>query len=403
VTLFCGATETPEVNWQQESIAGASPDMHSHIRLGRIAGIEIGLHYSWFIIAFLIGLSLTGEFHSTNPQWSNAVTWSIAGITAVLFFITLLLHELAHSLVAKAKGLKVRAITLFALGGVSQIESEAPNAKTEFWIAIVGPLSSLLIGGICLGLAYWAGWTKPMVAQNPLAAVLLWLGYINLTLAAFNMIPGYPLDGGRVLRAIIWFFNHNAVRATQLAARVGQMVAFLFILYGLFRFFTVENFSGLWMAFIGWFLLDASRSSVAQVELMDLLRGHTVAELMERDCPIVPLHISLYDFVHQGLLRSGRRCYIVVQGDQLVGLITPNEVKHVPAEEWPQASVQSAMRPLSQLRVVSPETPVVQALEVISRDDINQLPVVSEGRLQGVFSRGSVTGFLRNRSELLRR
>jgi Zn-dependent protease/predicted transcriptional regulator len=377
--------------------------MRSHIRLGRIAGIEIGLHYSWFIIAFLIGLSLTGEFHSTNPQWSNAVTWTVACVTAVLFFVTLLLHELAHSLVAKAKGLKVRAITLFALGGVSQIESEAPNAKTEFWIAIVGPLSSLIIGGLCLGLARWAGWTKPTVARNPLAAVLLWLGYINIMLAVFNMIPGYPLDGGRVLRAVIWFFNKNAVRATQLAARVGQVVALLFILYGLYRFFTVENFGGLWLAFIGWFLLDASRSSAAQVELMSLLRGRTVADLMERDYPVVPSHLSLYDFVHQFLLRNGRRCYIVVQGEQLVGLITPNEVKHVPAEDWPQASVQSAMRPLSQLRVVSPETPVVQALEVISRDDINQLPVVAEGRLQGIFSRSSVMGFLRNRAELLRR
>src|SRR5579862_413299 len=377
--------------------------MRSQIRLGRIAGIEIGLHYSWFIIAFLIGMSLVGEFHSTMPQWSKAVTWSAACVTALLFFVTLLLHELAHSLVAKAKGLKVRAITLFALGGVSQIESEAPNAKTEFWIAIVGPLSSLLIGAICLGVARGIGWTKLTVAQNPVAAVLLWLGYINLTLAVFNMIPGYPLDGGRVLRAIIWFFNKNAVRATQLAARVGQVVAFLFILYGLFRFFTVENFGGLWLAFIGWFLLDASRSSAAQVELMDLLRGRTVADLMERDCPVVPSHLSLYDFVHQLMLRNGRRCYIVVQGDQLVGLITPNEVKHVPAEEWPQTSVQSAMRPVSQLKVVPPETPVVQALEVISRDDINQLPVVAGGRLHGVFSRASVTGFLRNRAELLRR
>jgi len=377
--------------------------MRSQIRLGRIAGIEIGLHYSWFIIAFLIGMSLVGEFHSTMPQWSKAVTWSAACVTALLFFVTLLLHELAHSLVAKAKGLKVRAITLFALGGVSQIESEAPNAKTEFWIAIVGPLSSLLIGAICLGVARGIGWTKLTVAQNPVAAVLLWLGYINLTLAVFNMIPGYPLDGGRVLRAIIWFFNKNAVRATQLAARVGQVVAFLFILYGLFRFFTVENFGGVWLAFIGWFLLDASRSSAAQVELMDLLRGRTVADLMERDCPVVPSHLSLYDFVHQLMLRNGRRCYIVVQGDQLVGLITPNEVKHVPAEEWPQTSVQSAMRPVSQLKVVSPETPVVQALEVISRDDINQLPVVAGGRLHGVFSRASVTGFLRNRAELLRR
>jgi len=377
--------------------------MRAQIRLGRIAGIAIGLHYSWFIIAFLIGFSLVGEFHASMPQWSRALTWSVAAITAVLFFVTLLMHELAHSLVAKAKGLKVRSITLFALGGVSQIESESPDAKTEFWIAIVGPLSSLIIGGACLALAHVAGSTGLTHVQNPLAAVLLWLGYINVTLAIFNMVPGYPLDGGRVLRAVIWFFNKNAVRATQLAARAGQVVAFAFILYGLFRFFTVENFGGLWIAFIGWFLLDASRGSVAQVELMEVLRGRTVADLMERDCPTVDSHISLYDFVHQFLLNSGRRCYIVVQGDRLVGLITPNEVKRVTAEEWPHTSVQSAMRPVSELRTVSPETPVAQALEVISRDDINQMPVVADGRLLGIFSRGSVMGFLRNRAELLRR
>lgn len=384
------------------SQAGLASHMRAQIKLGRIAGIDIGLHYSWFIIAFLIGLSLIEQFHASMPQWSNAVTWSVACVTAILFFVTLLLHELAHSLVAKANGLKVRSITLFALGGVSQIESESPDAKTEFWIAIVGPLSSLVIGIVCLALARWAGWTGLIRAQNPVAAVLLWLGYINLMLALFNMIPGYPLDGGRVLRAIIWFFNKSAVRATQWAARVGQVVAFLFILYGLFRFFTVENFGGLWIAFIGWFLLDASRSSAAQVELMELLRGRTVADLMDRDCPTVESHISLYDFVHQFLLNSGRRCYIVVQGDRLVGLITPNEVKRVPAEEWPHSSVQSAMRPLAELRTVSPETPVTQALEVITRDDINQMPVVADGRLQGVFSRGSVMGFLRNRAELLR-
>jgi Zn-dependent protease/predicted transcriptional regulator len=377
--------------------------MRAQIRLGRIAGIAIGLHYSWFIIAFLIGMSLIEQFHASMPQWSNAVTWSAACITAVLFFVTLLLHELAHSLVAKAKGLKVRSITLFALGGVSQIESESPDAKTEFWVAIVGPLSSLVIGGVCLLLAHVAGWTGLMHVDNPVAAVLLWLGYINVILAIFNMVPGYPLDGGRVLRAVVWFFNKNQVRATQVAARTGQLVAFAFIIYGLFRFFTVENFGGLWIAFIGWFLLDAARSSVAQVELMDVLRGRKVADLMERDCPIVDSHISLYDFVHQFLLNSGRRCYVVIQGDRLVGLITPNEVKGVPAEDWPHTSVQSAMRPLAQLRTVSPETPVTQALEVITQDDINQMPVVANGRLLGIFSRASVMGFLRNRAELLRR
>jgi len=377
--------------------------MRAQIKLGRIAGITIGLHYSWFIIALLITLSLTEHFRIAMPQWSSAVIWSASIVTAVLFFVTLLLHELAHSLLAKSRGLRVRAITLFALGGVSQIESEAPDAKTEFWVAIAGPLSSLAIGLVCLWLARLSGWAKGAEPDTPFAAVLVWLGYINFMLAAFNMVPGYPLDGGRVLRAIIWFFNRNAVRATQLAARVGQGVALLFILFGLFRFFVGENFGGLWLAFIGWFLLDASRSSYAQVELVDQLHDRKVADIMDRDCPTVESHLSLEDFVHEYLLRSGRRCFVVVQDGNLAGLITPNEVRQVEREHWAQTSVQSVMRPVSQLQTVTPETPVIQALELMGSADINQLPVVSDGQLQGIFSRGNIMGVLRNRAEVLRR
>jgi len=376
--------------------------MRAQITLGKIAGISIGLHYSWFIIAFLIALSLTGHFHAVMPQWSNAVVWASSLITAVLFFVTLLLHELAHSLLAKAKGLRVRAITLFALGGVSQIETESPDAKTEFWIAIVGPLSSLLIGVVCILLARLSGWRSGAEPSTPGAAILLWLGYINFILAAFNMIPGYPLDGGRVLRAVIWWFNRNVVTATQWAALAGQTVAFFFILSGLYRFFVGANFGGLWMAFIGWFLLDASRNSYVQVELSEALRDRKVADIMDRDCPTVEAHLSLQDFVHEYLLRNGRRCFVVVQDNRLVGLITPREVSRVHRDQWPQASVQSVMRPVSEIRAVTPETPVMHALEIMSREDINQLPVVSAGQLQGIFSRSSIMGFLRNRTELLR-
>ena len=247
--------------------------MQAQLKLGRIAGISIGLHYSWFIIAVLIALSLVGHFHAVNPRWSDAISWSAGIITAVLFFVTLLLHELAHSLVAKRCGMRVRAITLFALGGVSQIESEAPDAKVELWIAIAGPITSVVLGVLVLGIAWLAGWRPGTEPARPVVAVLLWLGYINVMLAAFNMIPGYPLDGGRVLRAAIWWLTRNADRSTRLAAQVGQAVAFIFILLGLFRFFVGENFGGLWLAFIGWFLLDASRASYVQVELMAGLRG----------------------------------------------------------------------------------------------------------------------------------
>src|SRR5437588_1310058 len=177
--------------------------MQAQVKLGRISGISIGLHYSWFIIAVLIVLSLADRFHAVNQRWGEVVIWSAAIITAVLFFVTLLLHELAHSLVAKTRGLRVRAITLFALGGVSQIETEASDAKSEFWIAIAGPVTSVVIGLVVLGTAWVNGWKPGTEPATPVISVLVWLGYINIMLAVFNMIPGYPLDGGRVLRAVI--------------------------------------------------------------------------------------------------------------------------------------------------------------------------------------------------------
>src|SRR5208337_4799480 len=239
--------------------------MHSNIKLGKISGIEIGLHYSWFIIAALIAFSLGEHFRQVNPNWGTAQIWIAALLTAVLFFVTLLLHELAHSLVAQARGLKVKAITLFALGGVSQIEGDPTDAKTEFWVAIAGPIASLIIGFGCLAIAVGLGWRRPAEPRTGVAAVLVWLGYINVVLAVFNMIPGFPLDGGRVLRSIVWAITKNADGYTRIAAGVGQVVAFLFILYGIWGFFKGAGFNGLWMVFIGWFLMDAAKASYAQV------------------------------------------------------------------------------------------------------------------------------------------
>jgi len=376
--------------------------MKAQVKLGRIAGISMGLHYSWFIIALLIVLSLVQHFHAVAPQWSKAMGWMAAVITSLLFFAALLLHELAHSLLAKARGLRVRAITLFALGGVSQIESEASDAKSEFWIAIAGPITSVVIGLVALGTAWLTGWQPRSEPATPVISVLVWLGYINLLLAAFNMIPGYPLDGGRVLRAVIWWITSNADRSTKVAAEVGQFVAFMFILWGLIQFFSGVSFSGLWMAFIGWFLLDAARSSYVQVELMAGLRDRRVADIMDRDYVTVEGHLSLQDFVDAYVLRTGRRCFVVVQNDQITGLITTHEIRQVARDSWPQTSVQSVMRPLAQLRTVAPDTPAIQALELMSREDINQLPVISDGHVRGVFSRGQVLRFLRTQAELHR-
>ncbi len=374
--------------------------MRSQIKLGRIGGIEIGLHYSWFVIALLIAFSLATHFRSINPSWNAASVWTAALVTSVLFFVTLLLHEFAHSLVAMSSGLRVRAITLFALGGVSQIEEEAQDAKTEFWIAIVGPLTSLLIGLLCLGIALALGWRPGREPRSPVSSVLIWLGYINIGLAAFNMIPGYPLDGGRVLRAVAWWITKSMERATKIAATNGQVVAFLFILYGIYRFFVGASIGGLWIAFIGWFLLDAARSSYVQVGVVSGLRGHRVSDLMVRDCTSVPSYLSVRDFVDEFLLHSANRCFVVVQDGNPIGIVTAADVKQVPRDRWMQSSLQSVMRSLEKMPTVPPDMPVMQALEVMGRTNANELAVVSSGKLEGIFSRNQIARFLQINSGL---
>lgn len=374
--------------------------MHSQIKLGRVFGIEIGLHYSWIVIALLIVFSLAGHFRETNAQWGDRVVLTTAVITGVLFFATLIAHELAHSLVAQSRGLPVKSITLFALGGVSQIEKEAPDAKTEFWIAIVGPLTSFVIGAILLGLSSALGWTSVATPATPILAMMVWLGYINVALGIFNLVPGFPLDGGRVLRAIVWWITKDPVRSTRIAARVGQTVALFFIVVGVFRLFSGAGFAGLWIAIIGWFLLDAAGSTYAQVELNERLRGVKVGDIMTRDCPTVDGPTNLQNFIEEFLLRTGRRCFVVVENGNLAGIITAHEIKEIEPAIRPYKTVSDAMRPIDQLRTVTADTPVVDVLETMGREDLNQLPVVSDGRLEGVISRGQVLRYLQTRMEL---
>jgi len=372
--------------------------MRSQIKLGRIFGIEIGLHYSWFLIALLIVFSLFSQFQSTNPQWRGGVILSLAVATAILFFISLLLHELAHSIVATANGLPVKEITLFALGGVSQIEKNPTSAKLEFWMAFVGPLTSAVIGGICMLAARALGGA----ASDPWMAMLLWLGYINLMLAAFNLIPGYPLDGGRVLRAIIWWNTGDADRSTRAAAKTGQAVAFAFIAWGIFRFFGGAGVGGLWIAFVGWFLLQAARESYVQVGLAQALDGVRVADVMTRECPKVEGSLNLQNFVEQELLRTARRCYTVVEKGELAGLVTPHEIKQIDRTKWPFMTLHDVMRPIKDVRSVAPDDSLKSALEVMSRDDVNQLPVVSNGHLEGMLSRTQLFAYLQTHAELRR-
>lgn len=374
--------------------------MQAQIKLGRLFGIRIGLHYSWLIIAILIAFSLVEQFATVHRDWSRGMIWGTAILTAVLFFVSIVLHELGHSVVAQSRGIRVPSIVLFALGGISQMEKESPDAKTEFWMAFAGPLVSMAIGVFCLGLARTLGWGGMSSASNPVAAMLGWLGYINIMLAIFNLIPGYPLDGGRVFRAVVWWITGNMERSTRTAAVVGQGFAFIFIFVGLWRFFHGAGFAGLWIAFIGWFLLDASRSSYAQVELLHVLRGVKVRDVMDRDCTPVDASLTLQSLVDEHSLPTGRRCFVVQKNGYLAGLITTADIGRIGRERWPVTTVEEAMKPLRQLHTVSPDSPVAQALDTMARENVNQLPVVTDGHLEGTLSRTHLLQVLRNRAEL---
>src|SRR3989441_5579956 len=374
--------------------------MKAQIKLFKVFGIPIGLHYSWLLIALLVVLSLAGQFATTNPQWGTNVIWAIAILTALLFFAAIVIHELSHAAVAKTRGLPVRSITLFALGGVAQIEKEASDAKTGFWMGIAGPITSAVIGIICLGIAAGIGWTPSGSHQAPLAAMLGWLGVINILLAVFNMIPGFPLDGGRVLRAVIWWITGSAARATRIATAIGQVIAFAFIIIGLFRFFNGAGFAGLWLTFIGWFLLDAARSTYAQFETIERLRGVRVRDVMAGDWPVIDAKTNLQTFVDDHLLKSAKRCFVVEEAGRTAGMVTPHEVKDVDREKWPQLTVAEVMLPLEKLHSVKPATTLTEALETMGREDINQLPVMSSGHLDGIISRSHILRLLQTRAEL---
>ena len=367
--------------------------MKGYIKIGRVFGIRLGLHFSWVVIAILVTLSLVEHFSAVNGEWAPGLIWMTAIVTGLLFFIAIILHELAHALVAKMRGLPVRSITLFALGGIALLDKEADDPVTEFLVGVSGPLMSMMIGGTCLLMAITLGWLPEVQATTPptpFLAALVWLGYINIVLAIFNMIPGYPMDGGRVLRATIWRITGNMDHATRIAAHVGQFVAAFLIVWGIFHFFFGMGFGGLWLALIGWFLFTSAKASYPKIPVTKVLSPLCVGEVMRRDCDTVPGDIDLKSFVDRHVLGTRNRCFFVTKNNRPAGMISTEQVKKIPFSEWSTKTVDQVMSTLDDFRIVAPQMPVAKAYEVMENADINQLPVASNDELTGIITRDDI-------------
>ncbi len=368
------------------------------IPLGRIMGIPVGLDYSWFLIFALMTWSLAASYYPSEfKTWSTAEYWIVGAVTAILLFGSVLLHELGHSFIALRYKIPVRSITLFIFGGVAQIGAEPPSAAAEFWIAIAGPIVSFL-------LAIFFELLKPFVgAFSPILALAEYLAYINGALALFNLIPGFPLDGGRVFRAIVWGLTNSLRKATVIAANVGRFVAYIFILLGVWQLFTGDFANGLWIAFIGWFLESAASAQLQQQNIQDVLAGHRVSDAMRRDFASVDTSISLEQIVNEHILGGARRSLVVKQNDQIAGLLTTHRIQSVPKTEWPTTTAAQVMIPAQEMKWVRPEDELMQALSEMDRDGVNQLPVMDNGQIQGILGRDDVISMIRTLNEFGRR
>ncbi len=379
----------------------------------RIAGIDVTVDWSLLIIFALITTSLaSGLFPQWHPAWSPATSWLTALAAAVLFFASVLAHELSHSLVGRANGIRIKRITLFVFGGMAQMENEPGRWPAELWMAIVGPVTSLVIGVLCLlatGIGASAAAQMSSVPElerllaglDPGRTLLLWLGQINIVLAIFNLVPAFPLDGGRVLRAILWGITHDLRRATRFASALGQAFAWILIAAGIamvlgvsLPYFGSGAGNGIWLAFIGWFLNNAALTSYRQLLTRDLLQDIPVRRLMvtqiETVWPDMPLDMLVSNF----LLRTDQRAFPVMEGERLIGLVCQRDVERLPPAQRHSTSVREVMKPADQIVFVHADDDTLDVLSLLAQRDINQVLVLEHDHVAGLVRRADILHWL---------
>jgi Zn-dependent protease len=355
--------------------------MSGSIKIATLFGIPIVLNPSWFFIFGLLAWTFAAQVFPAERPGLAAGWYGLAGIaTAVAFFVSLVLHELAHSLVAGRYGQEVRRITLFIFGGVSESADEMPSARAEFWIAVVGPLTSLALGGLLLALANVA-------PPGIFAAALGWLGTINLTLAVFNLLPGFPLDGGRIARAAIWAWTGDFRKATRWAGYGGQFCGLLLMATGLLRMLAGQWLAAVWVLVLGWLLMEAARSSYAQLALKEVLHRLTVADLMSTDVVTLAPQLTIAEAIEAAFTRHDYHAYPVVQDGRLLGFLDRAQVEAVPPERWGAVRVADVMHDVPAL---SSDLPADEALDLMAHAELQRLPVTREGGVVGVLSTSDI-------------
>ncbi len=366
--------------------------MRYTIRLGKLAGIDISLDVSWLVVLVLVTW-LLADYYLGLPDGSNPIwRWGLAALTGLLIFVSVLAHEMAHSLVSRARGIPVPRITLYLFGGVSPLSAPPRRPRDEFWMALVGPLASMAVAGL-FGVLWWlAGLAHPALAD-----AAGFLAGTNALLALFNLLPTFPLDGGRVLRAIVWATTRDPGRATQLAVNSGILLAWAMILFGVWQLLGGNWMGGLWLALIGWFLQGAAVQEGRFAALHNLLKGHTVREVQLEECPHIFKQLSL-DVLAQGIAaqRSGRWCFSVLDGERLLGLVTLSRLNQVPRRRWKTTRVTDIMIPLGRMLAFRPDDELAEVLSKMAAANIAEAPVIQGENLLGLITRSGIQSFLQS-------
>ena len=355
-------------------------ELRTALPIAQVSGIKIRIHWSWLLIFILVSWFLADDyFAETFTGWSTRTRWLAGIVTALLLFVSVLTHELAHALVARRYGVSVQSITLFIFGGVSSLTEELRTPRQEFLVAAAGPITSWVLA-MLFG-ALWAV-TRP----EDVATVFAYLAWTNLVLGAFNLVPGFPLDGGRVLRSTIWARTNNLVHATRVAAGAGTMVAYALITIGIVNILLFGLVGGLWLILIGLFLQGAADLGYLQVRMRAAMEDVDVATVMRRSPEAVPATTTLEAFVHDRVFTSGDHVYFVVDRGDVEGIVSATDVLRVPRAEWPQTHIRAVMTPTSGAPTVSPSTGLIEAVRLMQEHDAPQLPVMTNGRVVGLLS-----------------